>query len=372
MQKRFFGNFANIAHNSRVRVTRCSFMPFISVVIPTFRRLKLLRRAVASVQAQTYPDWNCLISDDEDPPGETWSFLQSLAMTDSRFRVLRNPPPRGQSNNMNTLMVAADGEWIKILHDDDVLRPNCLAALAAAVDGQTSVAAVSCGVAEYLGGRHLRDRVFPGRSLVERIPQAHAILGMYLQDDVGGGVPTQMMIRKSVIDKGVSWDRPEGIVSCVDSVFSMNVLRHGDSLIVRAPLVEWHQGDHESVTSSTSEAELDREYALLRALQLKAIDPALHPPSLRVSLQFLKLIRATNRASRRKFGQALSLAAQAWHPQAWALAAYWLMRRSGRYRWSRIPRIPVADDLVRAAMSPLPKTTAPASKQARPDRPTAA
>ena len=41
-----------------------SAKPRVSVVIPTFNRATLLLEAVASVQAQSYPDWEIIIADD--------------------------------------------------------------------------------------------------------------------------------------------------------------------------------------------------------------------------------------------------------------------------------------------------------------------
>lgn len=52
-------------------------MSLISVAIPTYRRLPMLRRAIESVFAQTYADWEVVISDDEAPSGETWDFSRS-------------------------------------------------------------------------------------------------------------------------------------------------------------------------------------------------------------------------------------------------------------------------------------------------------
>ena len=39
----------------------------ISVVMPTYKRPDLLPRAVQSVLAQTFGDWELIVTDDEDP-----------------------------------------------------------------------------------------------------------------------------------------------------------------------------------------------------------------------------------------------------------------------------------------------------------------
>ena len=38
--------------------------PAVSIILPTFNRLKYLRLAVDSVFAQTFADWELLIADD--------------------------------------------------------------------------------------------------------------------------------------------------------------------------------------------------------------------------------------------------------------------------------------------------------------------
>src|SRR5215470_1298397 len=119
-------------------------MPFITVAIPTYRRLPMLRCAVESVFAQTFTDWEMVVSDDEAPPGETWNFLDALASSDSRVRPIINVSSHGPSFNHTNALKAARGEWIKLLHDDDVLKPSCLGVLAHIVREHRHAVAVSC------------------------------------------------------------------------------------------------------------------------------------------------------------------------------------------------------------------------------------
>src|SRR5438309_10694150 len=105
-------------------------MAFITVAIPTYRRLPMLRRAINSVFEQTFSDWEIVVSDDEVPPGDSWAFLQKLASTEPRVRPIMNTGPHGACPNHNAALRGARGEWIKILHDDDMIKPNCLEVLA--------------------------------------------------------------------------------------------------------------------------------------------------------------------------------------------------------------------------------------------------
>lgn len=330
-------------------------MPLISVVIPTYKRPDLLRRAVDSVLAQTFTDFELLISDDEDPPGPAWSYLQQLAASHPNIRVLRNPPPHGQAPNMNNLLRAARGEWIKPLHDDDRLRPRCLELFAAAVSDQPSVVIASCDLIRYFNGRQVGSDQPPPPSEPLRllVPQRYTHLGMYLQDSVGGGLPTQVMVRRSAVEKGCYWEVPPGIKTTVDSVWSLSLCRFGDSLILRLPLAEWHQGDHESVTSQAQFRDLDAELLCLRRLQLPHIPPELHPPSLPAIEGMLRLIRAAQRASQKQFLAALRLAVGVWRPQSWKLFLEWAARRSGKSHVTRIPHQPLPDTPLLPLLTPV-------------------
>src|SRR5687768_9711360 len=44
-------------------------MPTVSIVLPTYNRLALLREAVDSVRAQTFGDWELIVADDGSDDG---------------------------------------------------------------------------------------------------------------------------------------------------------------------------------------------------------------------------------------------------------------------------------------------------------------
>ena len=73
----------------------------ITVHMTTFRRLQsgLLPRAVSDVLAQTYEDFEFIICDDASSDG-TSDYLASVAATDSRVRVIRNP------KNVNSVAIS--------------------------------------------------------------------------------------------------------------------------------------------------------------------------------------------------------------------------------------------------------------------------
>jgi glycosyltransferase involved in cell wall biosynthesis len=102
--------------------------PLFSVVIPTYNRVTKLQRAVGSVEAQSLGDYEIIIVDDGSSDG-TGAFLD--AIRSERKGTLRNIKNSGVSATRNNGVAVAKGEFVVFLDDDDVLRPNALAALAA-------------------------------------------------------------------------------------------------------------------------------------------------------------------------------------------------------------------------------------------------
>ena len=312
--------------------------PLVSVVIAAYKRPDLLRRAVASVQAQTFPDWELVISDDEDPPGAVWEYLQELSRTDARVRVFRNPGPHGQAANVNHAFSHARGTWFKLLDDDDRFKPDCLAAFIDAVRGQEEVALVSCLADDYYDGALVRRGTPRGRGTLERVPQRYVHLGMYLQD-IDLGIPVQVMVHRSAVEGGALMESFPGRAHGIDSWWYARVLQHGDLLFLNQSLVERHQGSYGTVTASTSVEALDEEFRFQRQDQLSLIDPSLRPPSLSVVLQMLRLIRAMYYMAHRRPGPALRRLSGAWHPLAWILAARWGLNKRFPGRFAAVPRV---------------------------------
>jgi GT2 family glycosyltransferase len=314
--------------------------PLISIVTPTYKRPRLLERAVASARAQTLGDWELILSDDEDPPGETWELVQRLAAEDVRIRPIRNPGPHGQSDNVNFAMRHARGGWIKPLYDDDTLLPECLEAFARALRGRGNVVLAASFIESFRDNRSVKTPRLGRRAGLELIVRRDARLAMYLQD-VDVGIPTQVMVRRdAVVERGVWFERLPGVSTAVDSWWYFRLLAHGDLLMINRVLAHEHQGAHVTVTSQTSDEAHDREVDLLRQHMWPAVSaetPA--APGLTPMRQALRLIRALHRLSRGQVIDAVRLASGAWHPRAWGLATRWALRRTCPGRFYAVPRV---------------------------------
>lgn len=97
--------------------------PRVSVVIPTRDRAALLRRALESVLAQSFADYEILVVDDASGD-DTAAMLAAIA--DPRLLVLRNEAPGGAPRARNRAIAAARGEFVAFLDDDDEWLPRKL------------------------------------------------------------------------------------------------------------------------------------------------------------------------------------------------------------------------------------------------------
>lgn len=300
--------------------------PFFSVVIPTYRRPDLLRRCLDSVLGQTFTSFEVIVTDDERADGESWAFLQQACRSDGRIRAVRNQGDRGQVANTNNGVRHAVGSWVKLIHDDDELYPQCLERFHAALADEGSLEGVSLACCR--SDRLLQDgRVVPwtrarGQHAVEVLDRLHTPLAMYLQQDVGSSVPSCICINRGLMERhGEYMPSHESLVSAVDTLWSMNLSRHGDRLILNEPLV-LKRDEPVSVTGGMTDDAMDREFALIRRLQFEMIDPSLNPPAYDVAVGALRVRRAVHRlVKRRSFREALTLAAGVRDVRAWVLAA---------------------------------------------------
>jgi glycosyltransferase involved in cell wall biosynthesis len=137
-------------------------MPLVSVVIPTFGRPELVRRAVMTVLSQTLRDLEVIVVVD-GPDAETQATL--AAILDERVRFIVHPVNRGSGAARDTGADAASAPWIAMLDDDDEWLPGKLAAQLAAAPSEP---AVLMTLSRVVGATSKFVR--PGQVYDERIP----------------------------------------------------------------------------------------------------------------------------------------------------------------------------------------------------------
>lgn len=96
----------------------------ISVIVPTYNRANLIGRAIKSVLAQSFNDWELIIVDDGST--DNTDQVVSQFITDNRIIYLKLPNNKGVNFARNSGIEKATGVWIALLDSDDEYLPNGL------------------------------------------------------------------------------------------------------------------------------------------------------------------------------------------------------------------------------------------------------
>ena len=98
-------------------------MPAVSIIIPTYNRGHVLGRAIQSVLAQTYQDFDLIIIDDGSTD-ETEKLVKSF--NSEMIRYIRHNENKGPAAARNTGIQLASGDYIAFLDSDDEWMPEKL------------------------------------------------------------------------------------------------------------------------------------------------------------------------------------------------------------------------------------------------------
>lgn len=105
--------------------------PRFSVLIPVWRGSPWIVRAIDSVRAQSFPDWELVLGDNASDD-DTVALAREVE--DARIRVVTWPDHVGIFENFERSFAMCQGEWVYLLPVDDVLMPDALERIAATID----------------------------------------------------------------------------------------------------------------------------------------------------------------------------------------------------------------------------------------------
>ena len=134
-------------------------MPAVTIVMRTFERPVMLARAVASVQNQSFTDWQLVVvNNGGDPqPVDAVVKVAQQAQPACSIRVIHLNDRFGMEEASNRALAGCDSEFFVIHDDDDSWREGFLATAVEAARANASAAAVVTGVTKiqetYRGGK---------------------------------------------------------------------------------------------------------------------------------------------------------------------------------------------------------------------------
>lgn len=145
--------------------------PFVSIVTPVYNGGPYIEEAIRSILAQTHSDFEYIICDNhsKDDSGE---IARSYAAKDSRIKVVSPPEFVPQAKNFNYAVnqISPDSRYLKLLHADDWLFPDCIRQMTSLAEQDDRIALVSSyRVIETTPdcfGLPVRTSVFPGREVL--------------------------------------------------------------------------------------------------------------------------------------------------------------------------------------------------------------
>lgn len=197
--------------------------PKVSLVVPAYSRPQFLRECLASIMAQTEPDWECIVVDDASPEGP---HIQRVVaeLGDSRFRYIRRSRNGGPAAARNTGIRAAKADLFLCVDEDDRLLPEALEILLEKI--RVTGADVVCPQARLFGGAEgIREAKEPTLDLM--------LTGMWL-------LPNGWIMKKHLWEKVGGYDEDPRLIGRDDWEIWLRVLVLGASVIVvRDALYEW-------------------------------------------------------------------------------------------------------------------------------------
>jgi len=307
-----------------------------TVVITTYNRLDLLKRAIQTSLDQTVAT-EVLVVDDCSQDG-TQAYCEALMTRETRFRYLRNHTNQGHSRSVNRGIEAAQGDWIKLLDDDDYLAPDCLAQMEKAIALCPTAVICSCQAAQVNDqGVELSRTPITGPGEMFTIPQGDIHYGMLI-DVVPFGTPVQVAFRRDAFIQTQGWD--SHLDTNFDDIDSwMKLAEHGDAVFINQCLTYrtiWPGGyNHRLALGDRLAAHLDLKQGIYNRIPPHHQH---HCPPFGDIAQYLKLHWSLAALKQRKIRLALGLADGAiFSLRAWQLL--WQIRQWRRNLAQPMPHV---------------------------------
>jgi glycosyltransferase involved in cell wall biosynthesis len=247
--------------------------PVVSVCMPASRESRWFADAVRSVLAQSFTDFEIVVTDDSGG-----SLAEAVGrFGDARIRYVPNLTRLGFAGNHCRAIDEARGRYITFLHDDDAWEPEYLAASASILDLYPEAGLVLAGATEVdANGAAIGPRpanMPPGlvaRPLVRMLDPAFMML-----------LPSLTMVRRTALEANT---RPWPDVIAADLTMYVDIVQAGWQIYhLDTPLVRYrvHAGQigadalahrhalvsvWKAYTFADAEAEALRRHAVARAL----------------------------------------------------------------------------------------------------------
>jgi glycosyltransferase involved in cell wall biosynthesis len=178
--------------------------PTVSVIMIFLDAATYIDEAIASVMAQTRPDFELLLCDDGSTDGSSRIARQWVTHQPAKVQYLEHDGHvnRGMSATRNLGLAAARGEFVAFIDADDVWRPRKLAEQVELMRAHPELGMV-CGTVNYwrswAGGDDVLVPTGHVRNRVVRPPEAS--LALYPLGTAAAPCPSDLLLRRDVAEE---------------------------------------------------------------------------------------------------------------------------------------------------------------------------
>lgn len=214
----------------------------VSIVVTTMNRPELVLRAIRSVFAQTFPDYDLHVVDDGSTDQTSEVVEQFLSGRENAF-YWRHESCRGLCAARNTGIAKSKGDFIAFLDDDDEWKPEALEKRVELLEeisekGREKLGVIYCGC---------EIHILHENRITYNMPKIEGNIRKYIIDNDLSTIPSSCLFPKKVLQKIGGFD--EGLLSSVDHDIWMNLASHGyHAFAIKEPLVvTYHTKRHKSM-----------------------------------------------------------------------------------------------------------------------------
>ncbi len=239
----------------------------VSVCVPVYNAEAFLAEAIESVLAQDFTDWELVIVDDASSD-RSLEIAQRYAADDERITVHRNATNQGAAATWNRAVALSAGPYVKLLCNDDIIKPRCLS---------TQVAVLDADEAHAIGMvTGLRDIVAADGSAIHRnhglrglprtattVGRRQLVLGLLRNGGNPLGEPSTVLLRREALDRAGGF--PADWQYLIDLATYAEISRSTDIALIRTSLATFRLSAG-SWSSSLAKRQAEETRRIIRAL----------------------------------------------------------------------------------------------------------
>jgi glycosyltransferase involved in cell wall biosynthesis len=207
--------------------------------MPLYNGAAFLAATIESVLAQTWEDWELVIADDASSDG---SLDVVRRFADCRIRILDACGKVGAAANWNRAVAEARGRYVKVLCQDDLIYPTCLAEQIAVFerDAENAVAFVCArrDIIDSQGRVVFRNR---GHRWAGRVAGSHALRALVRSGTNPLGEPATVLFRQGLYHTTSGFRGPD--LYMIDVDFWCQLLIHGNLYALPRTLAAFRVSD---------------------------------------------------------------------------------------------------------------------------------